>query len=191
MVLMVEGPANKQSDSGLLKKAILGEKSAFGKLYARYGDTLFRYAMAMSADPSLAEDLLHDCFIQLLENPDAFQGRGSFKAYLLSIIRHRFIKIKRRRVIENKLFSSLKGQIFWSKPARGEVPFGTDDISNLNEVLRQLPVEQREVVILKIHEDLNFGEIGTIMSCSPKTAESRYYLALSKLKEKFRGKPGI
>jgi RNA polymerase sigma-70 factor (ECF subfamily) len=52
----------------------------------------------------------------------------------------------------------------------------------LEQALRTLPPEQRELVALKIEGDLTFGEIAVVLGISPNTAASRYRYALEKLR---------
>ena len=56
--------------------------------------------------------------------------------------------------------------------------------------LAGLPVEQREVVVLKIYEGFTFAQIGELTEVSPNTAASRYRYALAKLEEKLAHIPG-
>jgi RNA polymerase sigma-70 factor (ECF subfamily) len=58
------------------------------------------------------------------------------------------------------------------------------------QALAGLPVEQREVVVLKIYEGFTFAQIGELTEVSPNTAASRYRYALAKLEEKIARIPG-
>ena len=57
----------------------------------------------------------------------------------------------------------------------------------LERALARLPVEQREVVALKVDGELTFAEIGAVMGISPNTAASRYRYALGKLRAELKG----
>ena len=63
---------------------------------------------------------------------------------------------------------------------------GPEDVpGNVEEIqaaLAKLPPEQAEVVVLKIYQDMTFGEIGAVLEVSPDTAASRYRYALEKLR---------
>ena len=61
-----------------------------------------------------------------------------------------------------------------------------DDAFELENALRSLPPEQREIIALKIEGGLTFGEIATLLSISPNTAASRYRYALEKLRSTLR-----
>jgi RNA polymerase sigma-70 factor (ECF subfamily) len=56
----------------------------------------------------------------------------------------------------------------------------------LQSALRDLPVEQREVITLRVWGQMTFDELATTLGIPAKTAESRYRYGLSKLKEVFR-----
>ena len=57
----------------------------------------------------------------------------------------------------------------------------------LRELLQSVPQEQREVVILRIHDGLKFGEIARITGCSTSTAKSRFRLGIDGIRKKMRG----
>ena len=57
-----------------------------------------------------------------------------------------------------------------------------DELERVNSAMRQLPPEQREVIVLKFFHGMTFNEIGKVAGISPNTAASRYRYGLDKLK---------
>ncbi|MBI1832671.1 MAG: sigma-70 family RNA polymerase sigma factor, partial [Planctomycetes bacterium] len=65
-----------------------------------------------------------------------------------------------------------------------------EDAAQLEQAIMALPEEQREVLVLKVFEQLTFREIAAVMSISENTAASRYRYALAKLRESCNAQPG-
>ena len=53
----------------------------------------------------------------------------------------------------------------------------------INEILQQVPLEQREVILLRIREELKFQEIADMQGCSLSTVKSRYRLGIERLRK--------
>ncbi|KPJ78893.1 MAG: hypothetical protein AMJ54_01110 [Deltaproteobacteria bacterium SG8_13] len=63
----------------------------------RYGDYLYRFALARIKDPALAEDLVQDTFLAALKGRKNFQGRSALKTWLTAILKHKIIDHLRRK----------------------------------------------------------------------------------------------
>ena len=63
---------------------------AFRSTFREHKDTLYRFAWRMSGSAEVAQDVVQDCFVELLRHPSRFDnGRGTIRAYLLGIARNR------------------------------------------------------------------------------------------------------
>jgi DNA-directed RNA polymerase specialized sigma24 family protein len=78
------------TDEDLVERAVKGDETAFAVLYRRHREALFAWAWRLTGSPSVAEDLLHDCFVALLKRPDRFRrDRGSqLRTYLFAMARN-------------------------------------------------------------------------------------------------------
>lgn len=133
---------------------------------------MYRYALMVLADPSAAADAVHQVFLKLMRT----RGASAIEAgerYLF-------------RAVRNECFSTLRA-------ARRDRAFGgpllepiADDDQDLRltveEALRVLPPEQREVVHLKVFEGFTFQEIADLTGESINTLASRYRYALDKIR---------
>src|SRR4051794_41884962 len=68
----------------------------FHSLYDRYSRDVYRFALYLSGDPSLAEEIAQETFVRAWVTPDEIRG-GTVKGYLLTIARHLFLAEGRRR----------------------------------------------------------------------------------------------
>lgn len=122
-----------------------------------------------------AEDIVQDLFIRLLKRREAPDNPTH---YCLRAFRNRALNY--RKSLWRRLTRELES-IQW---------FETDSVTldpreeEAMRGLRDLPVEQREVVVLKIWHGLTFAAIGEMMSVSPNTVAGRYRYGLQKLRRK-------
>jgi RNA polymerase sigma-70 factor (ECF subfamily) len=141
--------------------------------YDEQGRALLAYASALLRDPSAAEDVLHQVFLNLLRGRAAIDGDP--KGYLF-------------RAVRNTALNHMRGQSREVELADGGVWLESADGSAetsiaLQSALKALPDEQREIVVLKTWGQLTFEEAAAVVGISPNTAASRYRYGLEKLKE--------
>ncbi len=142
------------------------------QLYEKHGPALLAYACALLRDPSAAEDVLHQVFLNVLRG--RANAAGEPAPYLF-------------RAVRNTALNHIRGQAREVELADGgvwlESPDGSKETSMaLQSALKQLPDEQREIVVLKIWGQLTFEEAATVIGISPNTAASRYRYGIERLK---------
>jgi RNA polymerase sigma-70 factor (ECF subfamily) len=143
------------------------------QLYETHGPALLAYASALLRDPSAAEDVLHQVFLNLLRGRAAAADQPV--AYLFRAVRNGALNHIRGHARETEL----AGCGVWL-----ESPDGSAETSlALQSALKALPDAQREVVVLKIWGELTFEEAAEVIGVSPNTAASRYRYGLEKLKQ--------
>lgn len=153
------------------------DRSEVQRLYELHGRALLAYACSLVHNPSEAEDVLHQVFLELL------RGRGptiSTPGYLFRAVRNRAFNHLRNRSREIEL--DAEAQWF-------ESPSGSPETAiALQSALKTVPLEQREVVVLRVWGQLTFDEISVVVGVSPNTAASRYRYGLAKLTEVWHGR---
>ena len=144
-----------------------------GQIYDRYGAALYRYAVMVLADTAGAADVVQTVFVSLLRR----RGRPDFDERYL------------RRAVRNECFSVLRRRR--RDPLASAAPMlervdphdeRTDERLALEQALRELPPEQREVVHLKMFEGMTFQEVADVTDESINTIASRYRYAIDKLR---------
>ena len=123
-----------------------------------------------------AEDAVQEVFAAMVRSRARLTQVVNLKAYLFASLRHVTARIHRRR--QQHAMTGLE-DANWPTDLPSE---GSRKTERLWEVARRLPLEQREVLALKIQGELTFKEIGALCEISPNTAASRYRYALEKLK---------
>ena len=83
----------EQSESVLLRRMHAGEEEAFGALYQRFQGPVYRFALHMSGNTAVAEDVTQEVFMILIEKRSHFDSsRGALGAYLIGMARHLLLR---------------------------------------------------------------------------------------------------
>lgn len=155
------------------------------RLYEHEAARLLLYGRALGLDHVEAEDLLHDTFSALIRLGAAPKDPA---AYLIRSFRNRALNHRRSlwRRVRREFESRRWFEVTTDQSAAESVAM---------RILPNLPIEQREVIVLKIWQGLTFDEIGHLTGVSPNTVAGRYRYGLQKLrvalKEENHGEPGI
>ncbi len=147
--------------------------------YEEFAGPLYWYALALLARADDAEDVVHEVFAALLR-----RGRGEVirqpRAYLFRAVRREALAVRDKRHREE---AGLEAERISWLDEEADSGLATD----LARALTMLPVEQREVVVLKAIEGLTFREIAAVLRIPQNTAASRYRLALARLRAALEG----
>ena len=153
----------------LRDRAETGE-AALEQLYDEYAHALFRYALSLLGSAEDAEDAVQDVFIRIARERRRLDGVRNPKAYLFAAARNAAYSIlrskRRRNEIADETHSSFHAQPAAEGPSAKALA--------LRERFALLPVEQREVLALKIFEQMTFREIAKAVGASISTVASRY-----------------
>jgi RNA polymerase sigma-70 factor, ECF subfamily len=141
-------------------------------LYARKAAELVLYGRALGLSHGEAEDVLQETFLALLQKPEPPQ---LVDHYCVRSYRNRARNY--RRSLWRRLTRELESRR-WFEKEPGESPAERAAM----RCLGKLPVEQREVIVLKIWHGCTFEEIGELLDISANTAAGRYRYGLQKIK---------
>jgi len=148
------------------------------RLYEAKAPELILYGRALGLSHGEAEDVLQETFLALLQRSERPLQPDH---YCVRSFRNR--ALNHRRSLWRRLTRELESQRWFERPA------AEDSAERLAmRCLTELPVEQREVIVLKIWHDYTFEEIGELLAISPNTAAGRYRYGLQKMKACLKGK---
>jgi RNA polymerase sigma-70 factor (ECF subfamily) len=169
-------------DAELLERLLGGDESAFADLVRRYHSTLVKVARYYVASAASAEDVAQDTWIAVLKGLEKFEGRSSFKTWLLRICanRARTTGVKEHRSIPvdpNESGPTVSAHRFdqggiWSDPP---VPFtdtvdarldSTELLGAVRGAIDTLGEPQQAVVTLRDVEGLSTQEVATLLGLS-------------------------
>lgn len=141
-------------------------------LYTKKAAELILYGRALGLSHAEAEDVLQETFLALLQKPEP---PVTIEHYCVRSYRNHAHNY--RRSLWRRLTRELESRR-WFEPEAGESPAERAAMRCLDK----LPVEQREVIVLKIWHHYTFEEIGELLDISPNTAAGRYRYGLQKIK---------
>jgi|SoiMethySBSTD1v2_1073268.scaffolds.fasta_scaffold470610_2 RNA polymerase sigma-70 factor, ECF subfamily len=169
-----------RSDRELIDVYKRGDEAAFREFYARHRKPLYVYLLSVVRDRETAEELLQETFFAFLRHLDRLNGSDDLRPFLVRTARNRAIDVLRRRKRgEVALQRRAEDPLFKPRPAGAAGAVDPDEVSAL---LRRLPDEQREVIVLKILVGMTFREIARVTGCGESSVVSRYRYGLGKLR---------
>jgi RNA polymerase sigma factor (sigma-70 family) len=174
-------------DKILLWRFKCGGREAFRLIYENYADSLLSLAANLLNDKADAEDVVQDVFISFVRSIEKFHLRGSLKGYLTTCVANRsrdYIRKNRRR--ENLSVNQTKHITMVAK-SPVQLAVHSEQLQKLSDAITELPYEQREVIVLRLHGDMRFKQIAGLQNISIKTAQSRYRYGLDKLRSILNG----
>ncbi|NPA30574.1 MAG: sigma-70 family RNA polymerase sigma factor [Chloroflexi bacterium] len=170
-------------DEQILARAIQGDREAFGELYRRYVQRIYNYIYYRVGNPHDAEDLTARVFYRVLRNIHRYEDRGlPFSAYLYRIA-HNVVANWHR---DNQRRAEIPLDALWSlqddSPAPEVTLLRNEEYERLLTVIRRLPPDRQQLLILKFVERLSNAEIGQIMGRTEGAIKSLYHRTLLALR---------
>lgn len=160
------------------------DSRAFGELYEKYYDRIFRFVYRQTDDEDLTADLCSQTFLGALKNVQRYQFRGvPFSAWLYKIasneVNKHYRKEKKIKVlnIEELRVRELMEQ--------ANEDWDEELIERMLTFLKELPTEMLQVLELRFFEDKDFKEIAFILDITESGAKMRTYRAIDRLRKYF------
>ena len=147
---------------------------------ANLGGGAHALAIQILGNSEEAADAVHDAFAKALSRPAAFDDRkGALKPWFLSVVRNHCLDLLRRRRSSDTNVDALTDP--GPQPDRALEMEQRDE--RLRRALAALPVDQRQLVVMRDYLDLSYAEIAGILQVAPGTVMSRLHRARLALRE--------
>lgn len=189
VVVAVARPARGgelDGDAALVQAARAGDAAAFGELYERYRDAIYRFCLARTGAAHDAEDLTADVFVKALRSIDRYQDRGlPFVAFLYRIARN--AAIDRSRTLKQPL--SVDGLVHEPASKQNveiEASLAVEK-SILLDALAKLKSEHRDVVVMRFIEGYSALEVAQVLGKTEGAIRTLQHRALERLRKEFEG----
>lgn len=172
------------SEEDVLKNASLGDQDAFGQLYERYAERIFNYIYYRTGNVHDAEDLTARVFQRAMNHIKNYIDRGvPFSAWLYRIAHNLVANWHRDRSRKQEIPLDDLPML----PTKGDHPeknlVRSQEQESLLRIIRTLPSERQNLLILKFVEDMSNAEIGAIMGRSEGAVKSLYHRTLLALRD--------
>ena len=186
----------QKSDQELIKIYLTGDESALGMLIQRHQSQIFSFLMSKLKNKAIAEDLFQDVFVKVINKMKAgkYNEEGKFLPWVMRISHNIMIdhfrksnKMKMVRAIKNGVDESDEFDVLTnikesSKRVDKEMEF-TQIRGDLKKLIRLLPEDQKEVLIMRHYYKMSFKEISEMTNVSINTALGRMRYALMNLRK--------
>ena len=162
-----------------------GDEAAFNQLYRHWRKPLLRWLTALTGDPQLAEELYQETWMTVLRNTATYQPLASFKTWLFSVARTRWLdraRRGRRRVIEAPIDDSHDTFADESSDVFAEVEASLHAAA-FQRCLPHVPDAHREAFLLRLMQDLDWRDVGAVIGITAEAARTRCRQAVARLKQ--------
>ena len=178
------------SDTTLIAEFISGNSNSFSILLERYQKRIYGFIFSKVHDPDLADDIFQDTFIKVVKNLrlGKYNDEGRFLSWV-SRIAHNLImdhyrKIKRLPKHESKIeYFDVLDRLVEQNSSIEESMIETQIHADLSLLIEELPDSQKEVLRMRLFQDMSFKEIGDQTGVSINTALGRMRYAVINLRK--------
>lgn len=140
---------------------------------------LRRYAWALTRERSNADDLVQDCLLRAVKKQHLYQPGTNLRAWLFTILHNQHVNNVRRVAREG---AAVDVEDMASQLVAVSDPTASRQLAELDRAIGQLPLEQRQVVLLVGLEGMSYDDVAGILHCPVGTVRSRLSRARDQLR---------
>ena len=178
------------NDTTLIAEFLSGNSNSFSILLDRYQKRVYGFIFSKVNDPDLADDIFQDAFIKVVKSLrlGKYKDEGRFLSWVIRIaynlIMDHYRKINRLPKHESKIenFDVLDRLVEQGKSIE-ETIIETQIQSDLSTLIEELPDNQKEVLRMRLYQEMSFKEIGDHTGVSINTALGRMRYAVINLRK--------
>ncbi|MBI9044101.1 MAG: RNA polymerase sigma factor [Anaerolineaceae bacterium] len=175
---------HEETDAALIDAARL-EPAAFGQLYDRHVQSIYRYLLSRLGNRSEAEDITSQTFLAALEQLNKYQHKGHFPAWLFSIARNKLVDHYRNQQKQIPLDQEHPAKMVSDQVNES---IQSDKIDLLRKEIDKLSESEMELLRLRFVAQLRFREIASILGRKEDTVKKTLYRLLARIKSQLEEK---
>lgn len=188
------------TDSELVAAARRGRSDAIGVLVARYSPRLHRFLLRLVSEPLLAEDILQETWLRVVERLDRYDAAQPFAAWLFAVAHHCAIDVFRQRARQTHYFGARAepheqeggwldplDQVADAEPGALDRLTQADLYARVAEVFSRLPQHYRAVLALRFEQDLPLEQVARALRLPLSTVKTRVQRGLVLLRRRVEG----
>jgi RNA polymerase sigma-70 factor (ECF subfamily) len=170
------------SDEVLIGRIAQGDRLAMQVLFARHHVRVYRFVLRLVGNPSVAEDLISEVFLDIWRQADRFEGRSAVSTWMLAIARFKALSALRKRPDEE--LDDEAAEAIEDVSDNPEVALQKKDKSAvLRQCLQKLSPEHKEIIDLVYYHEKSVEEVAEIVGIPENTVKTRMFYARKKLAE--------
>lgn len=184
------------TDEIMVQRALTGDAEAFGEIVRRWERRIFALAYGMLGREDDARDATQETFLAAFRNLRGFRGDAKVSSWLhriavnQCITRQRQARVRSEAALEAEQEKDATSFVTPVQYSPSRVVEGRQETAAVRRAINGLPVELRQVVIMKEFEELTFREIADVLELPLSTVKSRLYTAMKQLQmrlQRFEG----
>jgi len=182
------------TDNELITRYIGGDENSLKQLIARHQKKVFSYILMSVKNRELAEDIFQDTFIKVINTlkSENYKEEGKFLQWVMRIANNLKIdyyrKVQRMPVFESNSDFNIFDVLNGTDPSIEQKIITEQIYSDVKNLVQYLPEEQREVLEMRIYDDVSFKDIAELTGVSINTALGRMRYALINLRKLIKEK---
>jgi RNA polymerase sigma-70 factor, ECF subfamily len=150
-------------------------------------DGLYGYAMILTRNHAEAEDLVQETYLRAMQSMNKLRPDSNMRGWLFTILRNTWLnQVRRQRngsqMVSMDVVEGIAGDV--AEPSKGSYDLYVSKIEavQVRAAIQKLPLEFREVILLREYEELSYREIARVLDCPIGTVMSRLGRARAKLR---------
>jgi RNA polymerase sigma-70 factor (ECF subfamily) len=152
-----------------------------------YLDGLYGYAMALTRNHARAEDLVQETYVRAIPAMGRLRTGSNTKGWLFTILRNVWLNQLRKwrngpQMIEIEVGDGVSNSIVEPSKNSHELYVSKMETEQVRAAIQELPIQFREIIVLREYEELSYQEIANILDCPVRTVMSRLVRARAKLR---------
>jgi RNA polymerase sigma-70 factor (ECF subfamily) len=150
-------------------------------------DGLYSYALVLTRNHAEAEDLVQETYVRAIQAMGRLRAGSNMKGWLFTILRNIWFNQLRKwrngpQMIEIEVGNGVADSIVAPSKDSHDLYVSKMEAEQVRAAIQKLPVEFREIILLREYEDLSYQEIASVLDCPIGTVMSRLGRARAKLR---------
>lgn len=168
-----------------IKKLILENNPyALEIIYDNIGRNLYKYMLSILCSNSKAEEVMQNLFVAIAEKRSRLSRAHNLTGYIFAMARNQAFDFLRSEPKREKNIEDYKNILVLRDNSTNRLD--KNELEKITYALSSLPWEQKEVISMKIFQDMTFEGIAKALNISSNTAASRYRYGIEKLRGKLK-----
>lgn len=180
----VGNPLQNVTDEALMRTVQEGQVALLGELFERYHRPVFQFLARTTGDAALAEDLVQEVFVRILKYRHTFDPSSRFETWLYRIARNARADHYRRREPVAADADEAAG-VRDDDPGPAELFERAVDVRQLQEAMRQLGDEPRDLLVLARYHGMPYDRIADLLGIEVGAVKVRVHRAMKQLRAAF------
>ena len=176
-------------DHELMQEYADGNQQAIEMIFERYKSKILNFCVRILGNRADAEDVTGDVFLKLFANKYTYDPRAKFSTWLFTIARNDCIsRIRKRKNLVSIWFGNKNSEQAdqWDIPDESHMPDHTakqkETQTFVRRAIQQLPLEQREAIVLREYHKMNYEDISKVLNCSLEKVKVLIFRGREKLR---------